>query len=290
MPKTLDKEGPKTGSTLKPTIFSKIKSFLQKDVFKKLKLNKLNNQDNVVKSRDIINNIDSFSTKTLEDIMIPRSDIIAVSLDIELEEINKLIIKNSCTRILVYKENIDNIIGFLHIKDLFAVIVEKQQFDLKKSVRKHIVATPSMKLMNLLAQMQKNRTHIAIIVDEYGCTDGLVTMEDLIEEVFGDIDDEHDDDINENKNYKIVKNGIIIVDARFKISELEDLIKISLSRLNDEFDTIAGLVIAKSGFVPQKGQVVFINDNVSAKILDATPRTIKQMKIKYKPTNERSIS
>ena len=139
-----------------------------------------------------------------------------------------------------------------------------------------------MKLIDLLAQMQRGRTHIAIIVDEYGGTDGLVTIEDIIEEIVGRIDDEHD--IGIDKDYKILKPGLIVTSARVGIEELENVLNTQLKGDEDEFDTIGGLIMAKSGSVPEKGEVINITNNVVAEILESTPRTIKQIKITYTTT------
>ncbi len=282
MPRTSDKEDPNSPSKLNifTSIFLKLRSLWQKQKFNKTQLRSAqNNSSQLASEEQIIDNICSFSEKTLEDILIPRSDIVSVSVDSNIEEINNIIVKYAHTRILVYKENLDNIIGFIHIKDLFKVIVNSEQFNLKKIIRKHIVSTHSMKLMDLLAQMQRTRTHIAIIVDEYGGTDGLVTIEDIIEEIVGNINDEHDIDVNDN--YKIVKDGLVITSARVEIDRLEEGIGVKLPRLNDEFDTIGGLLIAISGSMPKIGNIIHVSDNIVAEILDATPRTIKQVKITY---------
>jgi len=228
----------------------------------------------------IIKNFESFAEKTVEDVMIPRSDIISVSYDISLEELSKTIIKYGHTRTLVYKDNLDNVIGFLHIKDLFEIIAKSKKYSLKKLMRKHIVSPHSMTLIDLLRQMQINRTHIAIVVDEYGGTDGIVTIEDIIESIVGKIDDEHDTNLT-LETFQILKPGLVVANARMEIEELEKLLNIKLREEDDEFDTIGGLVLAKAGTVPEKGDVIHITEEVTVEIIDSTPRTIKQLKIIY---------
>ena len=228
----------------------------------------------------IIKNFESFAEKTVEDVMIPRSDIISVSYDISLEELSKTIIKYGHTRTLVYKDNLDNVIGFLHIKDLFEIIAKSKKYSLKKLMRKHIVSPHSMTLIDLLRQMQINRTHIAIVVDEYGGTDGIVTIEDIIESIVGKIDDEHDTNLT-LETFQILKPGFVVANARMEIEELEKLLNIKLREEDDEFDTIGGLVLAKAGTVPEKGDVIHITEEVTVEIIDSTPRTIKQLKIIY---------
>jgi len=239
---------------------------------------KLNLEDNLIQPNIIIQNFESFAEKTVEDIMIPRSDIIAVSCEASLEDISKTIIKYGHTRTLVYKENLDNVIGFLHIKDLFEVIAKSNKYNLKKLMRKHIVSPHSMTLIDLLKQMQIHRTHIAVVVDEYGGTDGIVTIEDVIEAIIGRINDEHDESLD-GENIEIIKPGVMIVNARVEIEELEKILGVSLRKEEGEFDTIGGLVLAKIGTVPEKGEVIAITEEVTIEILDSTPRAIKQLKV-----------
>lgn len=268
-----DKEGPSVKTSFIISLFLKLKSFFQTKKSKNLK-------SDIATEVDIIDNIGSFSEKTLEDIMVPRSDIVSVDINSSLEELSKSIVAHAHTRTLVYQENLDNIIGFVHIKDLFTVLAESKKFDLKKLVRKHIVAPHSMKLVDLLTQMQRSCTHIAVIVDEYGGTDGIVTIEDIIEEIVGNIHDEHD--IGEDEDYKIVRPGLIIASARMEIEDLEDILGIAIAAEDDEFDTIGGFIMAKSGSVLDKGEKIHITDDILIEILEATPRAIKQVKITYK--------
>lgn len=225
-----------------------------------------------------IRDFESFAKKTVRDVMIPRSDIVAVNFDISLEELSKIIIKNAHTRVLVYKDNLDNVVGFVHIKDLFELIAKSKKYNLKKLIRKHLVSPDSMKLVDLLQEMQLKRTHIAVALDEYGGTDGLITIEDIIEAIVGRIDDEHDTDLL-TENFKILKPGLIIVNARMEVEELEKILNVKLKEEDDEFDTIGGLVLAKVGNVPEKGQIIDITDDVTIEVVDSTPRIIKQLKV-----------
>jgi CBS domain containing-hemolysin-like protein len=241
---------------------------------------KESNNASYIQQDVITKNFESFAEKTVEDVMIPRSDIISVSYDISLEDLSKTIIKYGHTRTLVYKDNLDNVIGFLHIKDLFEIIAKSKKYSLKKLMRQHIVSPHSMTLIELLKQMQINRTHIAIVVDEYGGTDGIVTIEDVIESIVGKIDDEHDANLDLD-TFKILKPGLIVANARMEVEELEKLLNVKLREEDDEFDTIGGLVLAKVGTVPEKGDVITITEEVTIEIIDSTPRTIKQLKIIY---------
>lgn len=281
MPKS-DKEGPSVKISFLSSLSSKLKSFCFFSKKSKSKCCALHCDDSIETAAEgkIINNLGSFSEKNLEDVMIPRSDIVAVDVSISLEELSKSIVEHAHTRTLVYQEHLDHILGFVHIKDLFEVIAESKKFNLKKLARKHIVAPHSMKLTDLLTEMQKTRTHIAVVVDEYGGTDGIVTIEDIIEEIVGNINDEHDD-IGDDEDYKIVKPGLIIASARMEIEDLEKILKITITEEGDEFETIGGFIMAKSGSVLEKGEKFHITDDVLAEVLEATPRAIKQVRITY---------
>jgi len=288
MPKSLDKESHSPRKNLANKKTSKIRNFFTNIFIKKDKHNQINDsaKDNysfgtqLITGHEIISNLKDFAEKTVEDIMIPRSDIASISIDSKLEDLCKAILEHGHTRTLIYKGGLDNISGFIHIKDLFAVIASSKKVSLKKLIRKHIISPHSMKLIDLLAQMQINRTHIAVVVDEYGGTDGLVTIEDIIEEIVGRIDDEHDIDTNED-SYKIIRPGLIVTSARVEIEDIEEAIGIKLRHEDEEIDTIGGLVMAISGCVPEKGEIIIINEDVVAEIIEATPRTIKQIKITY---------
>lgn len=292
MAKKLDSaEPPEMKSFLKPRIKSFLNRVFSKSFNSPYKKNELShsreNPDQINKTQQhlIIKNFDSFADKTAEDVMIPRADILSVKCDISLENLIKVIIKHAHTRTLVYKESLDNIIGFVHIKDLFEVIAKSKKFNLKKLLRKQLVATHSMKLVELLKQMQLHRTHIAVVVDEYGGTDGIVTIEDIIESIVGPIDDEHDTNL-ESENFKILKPGLVIANARMEVEELEKILSIRLRNDDDEFDTIGGLILAKVGNVPEKGRIINITDEVTVEIIDSSPRAIKQVKIVWEKAEE----
>lgn len=272
--------------------FLKINSFLHKLApkygycknnleFKKI-INslKLNAHNFSPMEKDLIFNVLKFHHEIVEDIMIPRSDVVAVNGKVSLDELNDVIVKNAHTRVLVYKDTLDKIIGFIHTKDLFKVITEKQPFELQKLVRKAIITTHSTKLSELLVEMQKKHIHIAAVVDEYGGTDGIVTIEDIMEEIVGRIDDEHDS--NECEEYKVISENTILCNARVEVEAIESILNLKLKNEEDEFDTIGGLVLAKVGTVPLPGTIVNISDDIDIEVTEASPRVLKQVKIKLK--------
>jgi len=214
--------------------------------------------------------------------MIPRSDICGLSVSSTKEDIYKNILDNGHTRTLLYEDTMDNIVGFVHIKDLFKVIVAAKEFNLKKLIRKHILAAPSMKLVDLLAEMQKRKTHIAVVLDEYGGTDGIVTIEDILEGIVGKIEDEHAAEAATIEDYKLINPKTILCNARVHVEDIEKTLKIKLKKQDDYFETIGGLVLARAGYFPKNGATLVIEDNIFAEIVESTPRSIKTLKIMVK--------
>lgn len=239
-------------------------------------------KDNISPSQAIYLNenpykADLLSNKIVADIMIPRSDVIAVNAKILLDDLNQAFLSSSHTRILVYDDNLDNVIGFVHIKDIFEVIVNKKNYNLRNHLRKPIIATGSMKLITLLTEMRRKRTHIAIVVDEYGGNDGIVTIEDIIEEIVGRIEDEHDEE-QVSDSYSRLEDKTIELSARMEITQLEELINIKLSD-HHEAQTIGGLVLSMIGYVPIPGTIIKINDKIELEVIAASARTLTTVKI-----------
>ena len=218
------------------------------------------------------------------DIMIPRADIGAVEVNDSFDKVLEVFIKESHSRVPVYEKNLDNIIGMIHIKDLV-----KYQNDgnfeegfLKKIKRDIIEIPPSMPVLDLLMKMQLTRLHMGIVIDEYGGTDGLVTIEDAIEEITGEIEDEHD-----VQNMPILTQtspNSFEASARVEIKEFEKLSKINFFKENnsEDVETLGGLVVAMAGRVPQRGEILKHESGLTFEINDADPRRIKSIKITYK--------
>ena len=229
----------------------------------------------------MLRNVLSFGDITVHDIMIPRMDIIAVADDIEMEELKRHVVEEGHTRFPVYHESLDRVEGFLHIKDLFPVLAGDQSFDLKRILRPMLFVPPSMKIIDLLVSMRRRGSHMAVVVDEYGGTDGLVTLEDLFEEIVGDIQDEHDDEAA-IKDIVRTADGVFEADARVRIEKLEQVLGVDLleTREEEEFDTLGGLIVFDLGRMPEVGEVVHHDDSgVSFEILEADPRCVKRVRI-----------
>lgn len=218
-----------------------------------------------------------------EDIMIPRTDIVAVNYSSLLDEISKIFLDSRHTRIPVYKEELDNIIGFINIKDILPYLLtpkDNPNFKIDAVLRKLLIVSPSMKIYDLLEEMRQTRTHIALVVDEMGGIDGLMTIEDLVEEIVGEIEDEHDQG-DEELEFKVIDEKTFEVSGRIEIEDLEEKLGLKLSEEGDEeYDTLGGLILSISGTVPNKGDSISHPSIAMVfEILDSDPRRIKKVLI-----------
>ena len=217
------------------------------------------------------------------DIMIPRADIRAVEINDNFEKVLDAFIKESHSRVPVYEGNLDNIIGMIHIKDLVKYQNENKEYKegFLKAIKRDVLEMPqSMPVLDLLIKMQLTRLHMGIVIDEYGCTDGLITIEDVIEEITGEIEDEHDKDtlpmLLKTSNYTYEAS------ARLEVDELEKIIKTNINSdpKNDDIETLGGLVFALAGRVPQRGEVIKHDSGITFEIKDADPKKIKLITIR----------
>lgn len=200
--------------------------------------------------REMIHSIFAFDDTIVREVMIPRIDIFALEVDTSLEAVWDLIIENGHSRIPIYRESIDNIIGLLYAKDLLNFIFQRSNdLTIGELLRPAYFVPESKKVNQLLREMKRAKVHMAIVLDEYGGTAGIVTIEDLLEEIVGDIQDEYD---FEEVNYDYLNEKELIVDARMPVDELNDLLNIKLPE--DEYDTLGGLVLNFLGHVPVEGE------------------------------------
>ncbi len=227
--------------------------------------------------KEIIRNVLEFKEIYVEDIMIPRPDIFAIPESSNLEELKDKLIDKAYTRIPVYRSDLDEITGFIHIKDVVKYLLNNQPIDIKAITRKCLFVPGPMKISNLLLRMQKSMVHIAIVVDEYGGTEGLITMEDIIEEIVGKIDDEHDAEAD--SSVKKVSDNIYEVNPRTSIEDFYSATAIDLANQYDEeeYDTIGGLVYLISGRIPVKGEIIRINENIEIEVIEADARRLKKI-------------
>jgi len=229
---------------------------------------------NILKLRDL----------TCDDIMVPRADVIAAPADIGLEDLVKLMVREGHSRMPIFRETLDDAIGMVHIRDVLACIAGERKYDLMQIKREVLFTAPSMRALDLLLEMRLKRIHMALVVDEFGGIDGLVTIEDVVEEIVGEIEDEHD--VAEGPKLIQRPDGTLIADARATVEEFEGLVGpvLSAEEREEDVDTLAGLVFALAGRVPSRGELItHPASGIAFEVLDADPRRIKRLKIHNLP-------
>ena len=276
------------------SFISKIKSFFSssnKENIKDVLEDIIEDNGNSVESLDdgtkkIFKNIIQLNDKCIEDVMIPRADIDSVSSSIKINQLITFINKTKHSRIPVYEDNLDKVIGMVHIRDLFEKLNKstKVKRDIKISrsmIRKILFSSPSMRILDLLLKMRSEQIHMSIVVDEFGGTNGLVTIEDLVEEIVGEIKDEHD--FEEIDIIKKISKKTYEVSARLSVDEFEKKLGIYFESVDKEdIDTVGGLVFNLIGKIPSRGQVISHKSGLEFTILDADTRKIKRLLVNVK--------
>jgi magnesium and cobalt transporter len=228
--------------------------------------------------RLLIQNILRLRETTADDVMVPRADIVAMRSDLTLEQTIEQIRGEGHSRLPVYREQLDDIIGMVHIKDVFAYVGRPEAFSVEAIMRKPLMVAPRMRVLDLLLQMRQQRMHMALVVDEYGGIDGLVTIEDLVETITGEIDDEHDDEATPMVTER--PDGALDLNARLPVEEFEKRMGPVLSEdeRDADIDTVGGLVFTLAGRVPTKGEVISHPSGLEFRILDADARRIRRLR------------
>ena len=270
-----------------PSFFKKINSNnLDKNLDQELEqfvAKRINADDSTGKTlsheNELLKNLAGLRGITASDVMVPRVDIVSVAMSDDFNEIVKQLIKTNHSRVPVRNESLDDIVGILHIKDVLANLFLKEKQNIKSLLKKPIFVSPSISLLDLLYEMIIKRRHLALIVDEYGGIDGLVTIEDLVEELVGEIEDEHD--LSSECRLEKMEDGSIVVEARIIIDLVEGFIKsIRKEDLNEEIETLGGFIISIAGRVPVKGEVIkYSPSGLKFEILEADPRKVILVKI-----------
>ena len=282
----------KKKNNLKIEFLKKIKNFFKKNQNKKsLKndiekfLNKIikNKLPLKIDEEKIIFNVFELPQKLVSDIMIPRSDIISIDADLTIRELIKLIGRTNHSRYPVHQKNRDNIIGMVHIKDAVSTWESTKKIKIKKMIREILFVPPSMNVLDLILKMRMSHTHMAIVIDEHGGLDGLVTIEDLVEEIVGEIKDEHDaQKEKKEKIYSEIKNGKIVINAKMQIKQFEKKYGKILTNNKDfkNVDTMGGLVFTLFGRIPLKGEVIKHYTGCEFEILETDTRKIRKILIR----------
>lgn len=226
----------------------------------------------------LIEKVFKFRDSYAKDVMTPRTEVVAIDIDATPNEIVSTFVKEGYSRIPVYEEDIDSILGILHVKDLIKLMLDKNEItDIRSLLRKPLYTFEYQKTDDLFKIMRMRRTTFAIVLDEYGGTDGIITLEDLVEEIVGDIEDEYDEDDDE-----IIKlnDSEFIIDGATKLDDFDEKLKLNLE--SEEVDTIGGFVVEKFDKIPKKGEILNY-ENLVFKILEMDKNRIDKLKLKILP-------
>ncbi|MDJ0946231.1 MAG: hemolysin family protein [Kiloniellales bacterium] len=233
--------------------------------------------------RVMLGNILKLRHLTAYDVMVPRADIVGVDISAPLDEVITATSGKGHSRVPVYRGNLDDVVGFVHIKDVLAAVKSERKFGLAGLTRGVLFVAPSMRVLDLLLQMRLSRVHLALVVDEFGGTDGLITIEDLVEEIVGEIEDEHDAEAGP----RLVRwpDGSLVADARVDVDEFEEDFGRVLTpeEREEDIDTLGGLVATIAGRVPTRGELILHSSGVSFEVMEADPRRIKRLRVRRTP-------
>lgn len=230
--------------------------------------------------RALIANVLRLREITADDVMVPRPDIIAMRADVTLEQATDLLRREGHSRLPVFREHLDDVQGMVHLKDVFAYTGPASEFAVEKILRKPLMVAPQIGVLDLLLQMRQTHTHLALVVDEYGGIDGLVTIEDLVETIVGDISDEHDE--IEGPMLTERADGALDLNARLPVEEFEEKIGPVLSEdeRDADIETVGGLVFNLAGRVPTRGEIIAHPSGIEFMVLDADARRIRRLRVR----------
>lgn len=232
--------------------------------------------------RALIGNVLKLRTLTARDVMVPRSDIDAIEIDTSVPDLVKHMTASGHSRVPVYRGTLDDVLGMVHIKDVLTAVAEGRQVTLRRLLRKVMFVSPAMRTMDMMIEMRAAKTHMALVVDEFGGVDGLVTIEDLIEQIVGEIDDEHDE--TEAPKLERRPDGSLAADARASIEEFEKEIGPILSEEERQnTDTLAGLVTWLAGHLPVRGEVIRHPSGLEFEVVEADARRVKRLRVLNAP-------
>lgn len=238
-----------------------------------------------VQEKKLITNILGLRDLSVLDVMVPRADIVGIDMNATQDELFALLSTKPHSRIPVYEGELDNVTGIMHMKDVVANLSRGETFDMKKVMRDVLVVSPAMRVMDLMLQMRQSRVHIAMVVDEFGGIDGLITINDLVESIIGEVDDDYAFDAEQQILERL--DGSVICDARVDIDVFENRFgKFMTEEEREEVDTLGGLVSYLAGHMPARGEIIAHGTGVQFEVLDADPRRINRLKVRGLPSRE----
>lgn len=230
--------------------------------------------------REIIENVIEFGTTTVREIMTSRVNIVAISIESSLNEVLQLIREKGLSRMPIFEDDLDNIVGVIHSKDVLPYInsdVERTTINWRTIARKALFIPSTKKVDDLLRDFQQEKTHIAIVVDEYGGTEGLITLDDILEEIVGEISDEYDE--TEENLYTKFKSGVYVFDAKIDLDDMEEILNIDITTEEDEYETLGGLVYHLTERIPNVGERVYYK-NMELTIHSVQNNRVKKLRVK----------
>lgn len=229
--------------------------------------------------REMLRNLLHFGERTVGDIAVPRSDIIAVPTTISFAELVKAFADAGHSRLPVYRDNLDDVSGMVHIKDVFAILARnrKPPVTITKLIRQPLYVPAARGVLDVLADMRAKRIHLAVVIDEYSGTEGLVTIEDIVEEIVGDIEDEHDDAPVEMLTN--VEDGIWEADARAELEDVANVIDPRLGEIDEDVDTLGGLTFVLAGHVPQVGEMLQHDSGWRIEVTEGDERRVTRVRL-----------
>ncbi len=234
--------------------------------------------------REMIERVVAFDEKKVVDVMAPRADVFAVDIETHLDELIRVFSEAGHSRMPIYRGDLDDPVGMVHIKDVIGLIANSgplrpnNKLVLKDIRREILYVPPSMLVTDLLLRMQASRIHMALVIDEYGGTDGLVTIEDLVEEIVGEINDEHDEE--ETPTVAALSDGGWEADARVELAEFEEETGLRVEAEDDEVDTVGGFVVSLAGRVPQRGEVLSGPGGFDFEVMEADARKVRKLRVR----------
>ncbi|MDC0998798.1 hemolysin family protein [Alphaproteobacteria bacterium] len=278
------------------TFLEKINPFkITKQIFKQLNLTPSDNAvretleelmeegDHQVDSdsheRTLLRNVLDLRDITAWDVMVPRADITAIDIKTPIPELVSEMVKMAHSRLPVYRNTLDDVVGMVHIKDVLAQLNSAKKMVLSDLVRKVLFVSPSIRALDLLQEMRMTRLHLALVVDEFGGIDGLITIEDLVEEIVGEIIDEHD--VEEGPKIINQSDGTAVANARATVEELEELFGPVLNaEEKEEAETLAGLIYSITGRIAKRGEIIRHGTGLEFEVLEADPRRLKTVRVR----------
>jgi CBS domain containing-hemolysin-like protein len=251
------------------------------------------NVELTAQERIMLANLLKFGGLKVEDVMVPRADIVAVEEQTSLQELIASLREAQHSRLPIYRETLDDPIGLVHVKDILALLESAPDgstrwpdVSIAQLKRNLLFVPPSMPALDLLLKMQATHTHLALVIDEYGGTDGLVSIEDLVEEIVGDIDDEHD--VDDGPRLRELPDGSYEADARLDLEDFNAKTRWMLAPedAEEDIDTLGGLAVSLIGRVPQRGEIIHHGSGLEFEVLEADPRRIKRLRLRRAPSSE----